>query len=134
MASDRRLLAALLPLCLGACAHDARPFAARAPFVRDTDLRSYAARCHREPSKKDPEHVACTPETYVSPLAWDGLDNAIFRPFAHVFAVDNPGQAPNANSLDEVPDSAWFTNRLGARAVDLDELSRGACKIGRAHV
>jgi len=95
--------------------------------VRDTDLRSYAARCHREPSKKDPEHVACTPETYVSPLAWDGLDNAIFRPFAHVFAVDNPGQAPNANSLDEVPDSAWFTNRLGARAVDLDELSRGAC-------
>jgi hypothetical protein len=29
------------------------------------------------------------------------------------------------NSLDEVPDSTWFTNRLGAREVSPDEIRRG---------
>jgi hypothetical protein len=29
--------------------------------------------------------------------------------------------------MDEVPDSAWFVNRLGLHPVGLDELRRGAC-------
>src|SRR5262249_44219029 len=72
-------------------------------------------------------HVACAPEKYVSPLAWDGLDNTIFRPLAKVFAVDPPAEAVNVNALDEVPDSAWFTNRLGIRHPAREELVRGAC-------
>jgi hypothetical protein len=31
----------------------------------------------------------------------------------------------NVNSIDEVPDSSWFTNRIGQRAMSLDEIARG---------
>jgi hypothetical protein len=113
---------------VAACASNPRVFTSRAPFTKDTDLRSFKASCRIEPSKKDPKHVACAPEVYVSPLAWDGLDNSLFRPLSRVFAVDPPGEAPNVNSMDEVPDSAWFTNRIGARPVDMAELLRAACE------
>jgi len=33
----------------------------------------------------------------------------------------------NVNSVDEVPDSAWFNNRLGVRPVSLEELRRNEC-------
>lgn len=36
------------------------------------------------------------------------------------------GRALDVNSLDEVPDSSWFTNRIGVRDVPNDELVRGA--------
>ena len=129
MASRR--LASGVGLALGVAAAScasARLFPLRAPLATDTDMRSFTAPCRIEPSKKDPRHVACTPEPYVSPLAWDGTDNSIFRPLSRVFAVDPAGDAPNVNSLDEVPDSAWFTNRIGARPTSVDELSRGACE------
>jgi hypothetical protein len=48
---------------------------------------------------------------YQSPIIWDGVDNMIFRPLSESFAFDPGGEAVNANSLDEVPDSSWFTNR-----------------------
>jgi hypothetical protein len=34
-------------------------------------------------------------------------------------------KAMNVNTLDEVPDSSWFTNRIGRREIALDELVRG---------
>jgi hypothetical protein len=34
-------------------------------------------------------------------------------------------RAKNANTIDEVPDSNWFTNRIGARPITLDELATG---------
>jgi hypothetical protein len=34
-------------------------------------------------------------------------------------------RAQNLNTIDEVPDSSWFTNRIGARALTLEELTRG---------
>jgi hypothetical protein len=34
-------------------------------------------------------------------------------------------RAQNLNTIDEVPDSNWFTNRVGARALTADELVRG---------
>ena len=34
-------------------------------------------------------------------------------------------RAQNVNTIDEVPDSSWFTNRIGARALTLEELVRG---------
>jgi hypothetical protein len=33
--------------------------------------------------------------------------------------------AMNVNSLGEVPDSSWFTNRLGSRDLSVDEIARG---------
>ncbi len=133
MASERNVRIGLVSLalatCLGvsSCASNARLFALRAPLAKDTDLHSFDATCHVEASKKDPKHVSCAPEVYVSPLAWDGIDNSIFRPLTRVFAVDPPGEATNVNSLDEVADSAWFTNRIGVQPVSLEEFERGAC-------
>jgi hypothetical protein len=43
----------------------------------------------------------------------------------------NPGYKPsgqrakNLNTIDEVPDSSWFTNRIGARTLAVDEIVRG---------
>ncbi len=34
-------------------------------------------------------------------------------------------RAKNINTIDEVPDSSWFTNRIGARPITTDELTRG---------
>ena len=40
-------------------------------------------------------------------------------------------QAQNVNTLDEVPDSSWFTNRIGARPMTLDEIARGPDQVDR---
>ena len=34
-------------------------------------------------------------------------------------------RAQNVNTIDELPDSSWFTNRVGTRALTVDELVRG---------
>ena len=34
-------------------------------------------------------------------------------------------RAQNVNTVDEVPDSSWFTNRIGRRTLSLDEIVRG---------
>jgi len=34
-------------------------------------------------------------------------------------------RAQNLNTIDEVPDSSWFTNRIGARPLTIDEIARG---------
>src|SRR5262249_14527225 len=35
-------------------------------------------------------------------------------------------RAQNVNTIDEVPDSSWFTNRILAKPVSIDEAIRGA--------
>jgi hypothetical protein len=125
-------LAGLLSTCalcaLCACgAGGERRFPLRDPLWIDTDLRPVAVECERRPTDEDPSHMSCAPEPYVSPLAWDGADNSIFRPLARVFAVDPAGTATNVNAFDEVPDSAWFTNRIGRRHPSPEELLAGAC-------
>jgi hypothetical protein len=110
-------------LALGGCAGTERQFALREPLRRDTDLQPFQAACHTD---EDGERV-CAPEEYVSPLVWDGADNLVFRPLAETFAVEGSREAVNANSLDEVADSAWFTGRLGVRPFGVEDLRRGAC-------
>ena len=44
---------------------------------------------------------------------------------------DHPGYKPSGlrakdvNTIDEVPDSSWFTNRIGTRTLTIDEIVRG---------
>jgi hypothetical protein len=111
------------------CGGGMRRFPLRDPLWEDGDRQAVRAKCDKRPSKDDPDHVACAPEIYVSPLAWDAADNSLFRPIAKVFAVDPPKEARNVNAFDEVPDSAWFTNRLGKKRPPIEELLRGACKV-----
>jgi hypothetical protein len=39
------------------------------------------------------------------------------------------GPALNVNTLGEVPDSSWFTNRLGVRDMTVDEIVRGPSQV-----
>jgi hypothetical protein len=129
MDSDRtrpRLACLLALLCALSCGGERR-FPLREPLWLDSDMQPVNVECEERPSDDDPKHVACSPEPYVSPLAWDGADNMVFRPLAELFAVSPAGEATNVNALDEVPDSAWFQNRLGKRHPDPEELLRGAC-------
>ena len=42
-----------------------------------------------------------------------------------------PIRAVNVNTLDEVPDSSWFTNRIGVRDLPITEIARGPNKFER---
>jgi hypothetical protein len=53
---------------------------------------------------------------------------------AHTFASPgdrSPIRAVNVNTLDEVPDSSWFTNRIGIRDLSVAEIVRGPSKFER---
>jgi hypothetical protein len=128
MALARTIALVVLVTCVTACASRVRPFELRAPVTVDTDLQSVSVPCRRAPTDKDPHQVQCAPEEYVSPLIWDGVDNLVFRPLAEAWTFRAASEAVNANSMDEVADSAWFTNRIGARPLSIEELTRGACR------
>ena len=52
----------------------------------------------------------------------------MFDRFGHIFADVGDGirgEAQNINTLDEVPDSNWFTNRHGVRRRSVEELAQG---------
>ena len=59
---------------------------------------------------------------------YDFLSNTFGSP-----GEDGNIAAVNANTIGEVPDSSWFTNRMGARAaaLDEDEITRGPDKVTR---
>ena len=126
--SSLAVSAVALLVALPSCGHETPRFPVEASIHRDTDLNPVNARCHREPSKKDPKHIACTPEVYVSPLAWDGADQMVFRPLTHAFAIAPGKEAANVDAFDEVVDSAWWSNRIGAKPMSVDEMARGACE------
>lgn len=123
-----RFLVFATVLASAACAAGDRRFPLRDPVWRDGDLRPVYARCHESPRDGDPHHVSCAPEPYDAPIYWDGADNMVFRPLSESLGIAKGGEAVNVNSLDEVPDSSWFTNRLGVRAVSPDELRLNACR------
>jgi hypothetical protein len=52
--------------------------------------------------------------------AYDFAEHTFIEPGDH-----RPIHAVNVNTLDEVPDSTWFTNRIGRRAMSIDEIVRG---------
>ena len=75
----------------------------------------------------DVHHVAERPSKYYSGLLADGADQMVFRPLAYGFALPVPGESVNVNSMDEVPNSSWFTNRIGYHPMTADEAYRGSC-------
>ena len=126
--SMRLACATLATVSLAACAPVERRFPLRDPIWRDTDLQPVFVRCHPEPEAKDPGHISCAPKPFDAPTYWDGADNMFFRPLSETVGVVTSGESVDVNSLDEVPDSSWFTNRLGVRPVGLGELRLNECK------
>ncbi len=107
------------------CGSNIRRFPLRDPLTVDNDVSPISFPC--KPDPKDPKHNVCIPEEYESSFAWDAADNTIFRPITRFFAVDPAGEAANVNSFDEVPDSSWFTGRIGAKPMSPDEAALGSC-------
>ena len=66
------------------------------------------------------------PEVYNSWL-WDAVDNSVVRHMSEALLYETSHEAVNVNALDEVPDSSWFTNRLGRYDVPLSAFRDGAC-------
>jgi hypothetical protein len=54
---------------------------------------------------------------------YDLLENTFGNP------AKSRGPAINTNTLGEVPDSSWFTNRIGLRSMTIDEFLRGPSTI-----
>lgn len=110
-----------------------RQFPLREPFLVDTDLRPVSVPCRPDPTPKEPQRTTCAPREYVSPFIWDLVDNIAFARLSRAFSIEVSGEAANVNSLDEVPDSAWFTNRprTGAKAgATATDDAPGACNTG----
>ncbi len=53
-------------------------------------------------------------------LYYDAIINLFGRP-----GQPSVGRAESVNTIDEVPDSSWFTNRAGARPIAPEEMLRG---------
>jgi hypothetical protein len=43
-------------------------------------------------------------------------------------------RAVNVNTMDEVPDSSWFTNRIGRRPMSIDEIAEGPNRLATLNV
>ena len=107
------------------CATPRRPFPLREPFLVDTDLQPVSVPCRPDPTDKEPGRKTCAPREYVSPFVWDQVDNIVFARLSRGLSLETHGAAVNVNAFDEVPDSAWFTNR--GVAVRPDDGAPGAC-------
>ena len=53
------------------------------------------------------------------------LDGLFVRRTTRALDVRDPTRARDVNSVDEVPDSTWFTNRIGVRDMTIEEVRRG---------
>jgi len=79
------------------------------------------------------------PEERDPSLHWDEINDTVMLPFARLlnparlirqvgtlFGGDRVSPASNVNTLDEVPNSSWFTNRIGLFHVTPEQAARGA--------
>ncbi len=73
-----------------------------------------------DPLWQDPDSTDIAPvKEFDLYLDYDLLQNSFSDP------AQFDGPAVNVNTLDEVPDSSWFTNRLGRGDMTIEELVRG---------
>ena len=84
------------------------PGAVTQKFYPDDPLR-------RDPEDQDAAHVTPNDITH-SYGAWQMIRGG----WDHVWR-----RAMNVNSMDEVSDSSWFTNRLGFRTLSIADIARG---------
>jgi hypothetical protein len=88
------------------------------PEVRFANAPVAVAVNDRLDVKRAPHSRLFLPDTYV----WDGT---IGRPLSRALELPRDRRALGVNALDEVPDSTWFTNRIGVRELTPDEIRNG---------
>jgi len=83
----------------------------------------------RAPRFYDDDPIAREPESRDASKAQPYEIATMYEMLNNLFAT--PGYKPsglrakNVNTIDEVPDSSWFTNRIGTKALTAEELVRG---------
>jgi hypothetical protein len=104
--------AILLALSVGAAALFATGASTQSPrFYPDDPIA-------REPESQDASKAA--------PFDQSQMYELVFNLFVNSNHQASGLRAQNLNSIDEVPDSSWFTNRIGTRTITNEELVRGA--------
>jgi hypothetical protein len=78
----------------------------------------------------DRRDVAAKPSEREFVHALYHYDGVLQRRVTRALELPRTQRALGVNALDEVPDSTWFTNRIGVRALTLDELRTGPVKVG----
>jgi hypothetical protein len=58
------------------------------------------------------------------------FDGSFYRLITRKLELPRQRRALGVNALDEVPDSTWFTNRIGVRDLSPDEVRRGPATVG----
>lgn len=74
----------------------------------------------------DRVHVPTVPEALDFVKKSEYFDAFVVEPVVRFTKVEPKRRAANINSLDEVPDSTWFRNRIGVRELSLEEIRNGA--------
>jgi hypothetical protein len=73
----------------------------------------------------DRHNVNLPPMKHPALITFDGYERSFERPVLRAFEVRRQQRAKGVNALDEVPDSAWFTNRIGIRDLSPQEIRNG---------
>jgi hypothetical protein len=120
--ASRRTVVVLLCLAAGLAADVGNPPLRDAPITWHDDDQNDIPK----PAERDPNVVA------------SAVDATFFRPMGRLlnpvrwvrgvgtwFGGDPVGPAANVNRLDEVPNSSWFTNRIGLFPTTTAEAARG---------
>jgi hypothetical protein len=107
----RTKLSICLPLVFAAAFSGLGSVTATSPrFYRDDPIG-------RDPESQDASRAA--------PSEIGDLYEMTYNLFAQPRYKPSGRRAQNLNTIDEVPDSSWFTNRIGTKALTVDEIVRG---------
>ena len=110
--SSRARRAGLLVLSAGAIGLFATGASTQGPrFYPDDPIA-------REPESQDASKAARYEQSQMYELMFNLFVTANYKPSGL--------RAKNVNTIDEVPDSSWFTNRIGTRPITNEELLRAA--------
>src|SRR4029450_7033089 len=71
----------------------------------------------REPESQDASKAAPYEQSQMYELMFNLFVTSGYKPSGL--------RAKNINTIDEVPDSSWFTNRIGAKPITADEITKG---------
>ena len=74
-----------------------------------------------DPLWRDPD---CQPVETLEEVEFSKTYNLLVNTFGEP-GDKEPRQASNINTLGEVPDSSWFTNRIGVKEMSIEELTKG---------
>ena len=77
----------------------------------------------------DRRDVARPPRARAPVLALYYFDRGFFDLLVDPLGLPRHHRARGVNALDEVPDSTWFTNRIGVAPVSRDVLRRGPSEV-----